>query len=491
MRNFSWTILKNSAFGLAAQLLIKVLAFAFSILIVRRLGAETFGQYSIVLAFAASFSIFSDLGLAPYTVRQVARWKDDPDGLEKTGKLYANILILRIALSILTTLVVVGVALLSHRPTLLVGAIAFNSLSFLLYAVQGSGEAILGGVERLDLTAGTKVLYQLVFVLGGAAVLYLGIGYLGLIGVNLIGVAIMAIVTWRMVRSQGIGLGRWDARLWPGLLKASIPFGLIGLALGLSYKYDSLLLGIFRGDAETGYYNAAYNLVFSILVISNVINTAIYPTLSRKVVSEPHDLPRIVERALGYLLFFALPVAVGGSLLADKLVVFLYTASYAPTIPALQIIIWVVPFMFVTEFLGYVVVITDQESRVARAVLVSTGINVLLNSYFVPRFGYLAAAVMTVFTEIILVGQHAHTLWSLIKKLNWKRIFLKPSIGLISMACVVLFLKGTYHIMIVILSGISIYMLSLYLLGVIGREDLSLIHFQRNQSHHSSEIGSD
>ena len=55
MKDFSLTVLRNSAFGMAAQLAIKVLSFGFSVLIIRHLGAETFGQSAAVLAFAGMF----------------------------------------------------------------------------------------------------------------------------------------------------------------------------------------------------------------------------------------------------------------------------------------------------------------------------------------------------------------------------------------------------------------------------------------------------
>jgi O-antigen/teichoic acid export membrane protein len=490
MKTFTSTVLKNSAFGLAAQLVIKVLSFAFSVLIVRRLGANIYGQYSLVLAFGASFSIFSDLGLAPYTVRQVARWKDDPDGHQKTQALYADILIIRMVLSILTMATTVGIAAASGRPLIMIGAIALNSLGYLLYAVQGSSDAVLAGLERLDLSSGSKVLYQLVFVLLGGVVLFLGLGYYGLIAANLSGILLMTVVTWRMLHSQNIHLGKWTPVNWIHLLRSSFPFGIIGLALGLSYKYDSILLGIFRGDAETGYYNAAYNLVFSVLVISNVINTSIFPSLSRHVVSEPQQLPRIVEKALGYLMLFSLPIAVGGSLLGDKLILFLYTANYAAAIPALQMIIWVVPFMFASEFLGYVVLVSGRESRVARAVIISTGLNVILNSLLVPKIGYLAAAVMTVLTEIVLVSQHVWTLRKIMRTLNWTTILGKPALALVGMAGVILLLKNSFHLLIVIgIAGLSYFGL-LMALGVIGKEDLRFFSHFRPRIEPASPVDS-
>ena len=76
MQQFSRIVARNSAFGMAAQLTIKVLSFGFTVLIVRQLGAADFGQYAAVLAFGGLFVFVADLGLSPYAVREVARWRD-------------------------------------------------------------------------------------------------------------------------------------------------------------------------------------------------------------------------------------------------------------------------------------------------------------------------------------------------------------------------------------------------------------------------------
>ena len=55
---------------------------------------------------------------------------------------------------------------------------------------------------------------------------------------------------------------------------------------------------------------------------------------------------------LRYLLIIALPIAVGGSLLAPAVLLTFFMADYAVAAVPLAILIWVVPFMFVTEFLG-------------------------------------------------------------------------------------------------------------------------------------------
>jgi O-antigen/teichoic acid export membrane protein len=481
MQQFSRVVARNSAFGMAAQLVIKVLSFGFSILIVRNLGAEDYGQYAAVLAFGALFVFIADLGLSPYAVRQVARWRDAPDGLERANALSGNLLMLRFLLALLAATLLIATAWLTDRPPIMIGAIALGTLGLIMYSVHGTSDAMLAGFERLDLSAGAKVLYQIVFVLVGALVLLLGAGYYGLIGANLLGIALMTAACWRGARWLGLRPGRANPAGWPALLRASMPFGVIGFTLGLSYKFDSVLLNIFRGDTETGYYNAAYNLVFATAVLSNVMNTALYPSLTRQAATGPEALPAIYARTLRYLMLLALPIAIGGAALADQIVPFLFKATYLPAVPALQIVICVVPLMYCSEFLGYIVLIRGKERSAARAIVTSTSVNVILNLILVPIFGFVGAAIMTVVTEAILVGQYIWMLRAEMRQLDWGNIVLRPLLAGLVMGGTVLALRFL-PLLLNIALGALIYAALLVLLGVVGRDELRFVRNLRGSA---------
>jgi O-antigen/teichoic acid export membrane protein len=458
------------------------MSFAFSVLVIRKLGAEAFGQYAAVGAFGAIFIFVADLGLSPYMVRQLARWRNAPDGHEQAQRLYGTIVALRILLSCLAAILIIFAAWLTRRPAIMIGAISLNAVTLILYGVQGTSESALAGFERFDLSSGAKIANQFVFVLLGGLALWLGIGYYGLIIANLLGVALMTVICWRGVRSLKLEPQRFSVSMWPTLLRASLPFGMIGFALGLSYKFDSVLLNIFRSDVETGWYNAAYNLVFSAAVLSNVFNTALYPSLSREALGAPEKLPPVLERGLRYLMLVALPIAVGISFLADKLVAFLFKAGFEPAAPILQIIIWTVPLMYTSELLGYVVLITDQERRAARSVLVSTGFNVVFNLLLVPRFGFFAAAIMTVVTEAVLVAQHAWTLRALMRRINWVTTLLRPLVAAALMGVVTVLLRSQVPLLVDILLSAVAYAVLLLGLGSIGREELHFFRGLRSPS---------
>ena len=481
MSKFSRTVARNSAFGMAAHVTIKVISFTFTVLVIRRLGAEVYGQYAAVLAFGAVFVFFADLGLSPYTVRQVARLRDLPDGKAEIEKLFGSVLGLRFLLSLGAAAAIIATAWLTGRPTEMIVGVALGTIGLVIYSIQGAADSVLAGHERIDISAGAQVVNQVTFVLLGTLALLLATGYYGLIFANLGGIVLMTLIVWQGVRRLCVRPALPLPAMWLPLLRASIPFGIIGFTLGLSYKFDTILLNIYQGDVITGYYNSAYNLIFSVLVISNVVNTALYPSLSRQFVTRPDSLPAIQQRMLRYLLMIALPIAIGGCVLAPKIIDFLYGADYAAAALPLSILIWVVPFMFVTEFLGYVIVVSGAERRVAWAIALSTTINVGLNVLLIPIYGVLAAALLTVFTEAVLLSQYLWVLRDRLRLVNWNLTLARPVLAAAVMGGVVFLLRNELYLPINIALGAVTYMALLVALGVVGRPEFDLLQNIRRQ----------
>ena len=476
LKGFSRTVLRNSAFAFAAQISLKILSFAFTVFIVRRLGNEAFGQYAGIGAFGSVFLFVSDLGLSALAVREVARWRDVPDGQTKIDSLYGNMLVLRLLLALLTGLIAITAAWLTNRPLLFIGAVALNALGILMYGVQGTSNAFLGGFERIARSSRAQLINQIVFIVLGGLALWFGLGYYGLIVAALAGIAMLTYTCWVGVRSLGVKPLKPNIAQWPALIKASIPFGILTFALGLSYKFDTVLLSVTRSNAEVAWYNVAYNLIFSCVMLSNVVNTALYPSLSRQSVAGAHVLPAIYERALRYLMVLAIPLTIGIFILSPELISLLFKAENRNAAPALQVLIWVVPFMYASEFLGYIVLIAGQEKKVARSVIISAAINVAVNLIVVPRYGYMAAAVMTVLTEVILVSQYVFILRAQLSSFHWGYVLLRPLLAALGMGLVLWLTTGLdlplwVHAPI----GALAYAAFLVALGVLGKDELSFV----------------
>jgi len=470
MSAFSRIVAKNSVFSLLGHVGIKVLAFCFSVFVVRRLGGEAYGQYTTVLAYVNIFAIVSDLGLAAYGLREIAKDK------EKTSGIVSNIIVLRLVLSFLAVAITMGSAILSGRsPELLLG-IFVASCGLFLYALQGPLDMLFMAKERLDYSAAFSVVSQLVFVSLGTIALVKGYGVIGLVIASLFGVLAVACLSLVVIQRRLGGL-RWqvDPRIWLRLIRAALPFGIIGFTLGLSYKVDTVLLQYFQGDAVAGWYNAAYNLIFMLMTISHAVNISLYPSMVRESATDPGRMAQIYNRALKYMFVLSLPIAVGTTVLSDKIVLFLYSVEFRPTILPLQVLIWVLPLMFLSELLGNIVVVHGQEHKVARSIGVSTAVNLILNLTFIPRFGLRAASVITVLTEVILVAQYLWMLRRELASVDRVSAFLSPLLAAACMGVITWTLRGSNLLLVVAIAAV-IYLVAIVLLGVVEKREVHLLY---------------
>jgi len=394
-------VLRNSFFGMGAQVMIKVLSVLFSILVVRRLGDVGYGKYSFILAYVGIFAIFSQLGMGPYAVREIAKDRAN------TSFLFWNTLPLRLILSVITVILITATAYLLGYSSAIVMGVFVASLGLLLQAIQSPFNAIMVGSERLDYQATVQVAKQLVFVCLGASLLLQGRRYMGLLIASLGGVAVMTLLSALIViRQYGVGPVAVRPKRWPSLLRASIPFGIVGLATVVSYKIDTVLLSFYHGDAMVGWYNAPYNLIMMLMIISHSINQSLYPSLTRRYARDAGTVNRVLGRVTKYLLIISLPIALGVTILAQPIVSTLYGEAFEHSALALQILIWVLPAMFLTDLFGHTTMAMDNERGVARVNTVNALFNVTLNLLLIPSYGLLGAAVTTVLTEMVGVTQY-------------------------------------------------------------------------------------
>jgi len=393
-------VARNSAFVLGAQVAIKIMAFLFNVYVVRRLGAVHFGQYSAVIAYVTIFGIFTDLGMAPYSVREMA------EDHRRTSWLLPNVIAIRLLLS----LVVIGIAPLSAywlgEGREMVLGVLIASAGQLLYALQGPLDSALTARERLDYIAAFSIINQIVF--WGLGVLFLvgGMGFIGLILASLVGVGVTTVLSgWVLLNRLGVRRFALSARRWVGILRAALPFGISSLAGVLLRRFDTVLMSVLLTDAAVGWYNAPYSLITMMLLLAQSIAIALYPSMVRGYQTDSGSLRSVVGRSIRYLLLIALPVVVGGTILADRLILLLYTEEFAPSIPVLRITLWALPSLFLLELLGRVANTLHLERPAAKINVLNAAITVVLNLILVPAVGVVGAALALVVGRAIRLLQ--------------------------------------------------------------------------------------
>ena len=165
------------------------------------------------------------------------------------------------------------------------------------------------------------------------------------------------------------------------------------------------MLGWFGGLAVVGMYNAAYNLIFTLTTLSTSINLALFPYMSHQFVIHPEETRRNFGRYMKYLFILSVPMAVIGTVLGERLAQFLFSKTYTQSGLALQILVWVLPFMFLNELLGYIAITIGQERRMAKLRMINALTNLGLNLPVIPIFGLVGASITTVLTDVVGLAQ--------------------------------------------------------------------------------------
>jgi len=462
------TVARNTAFVLGAQVVLKVLAFLFNVYVVRRLGAAHFGQYSAIIAYVSIFAIFTDWGMAPYAIREMA------EDTHKTSWLLPNIVAIRLILSLIITIIAPLSAHWLGKEDEMVLGIFIASAGLLIYAFQGPLDTALTARERLDYTATYSVVNQLVFWSLGVVLLLRGMGFIGLIVASLSGVMVAAVLAGRALCKLGIGRLTLSVRRWPKLLLDALPFGISDIAYVIMQHFDTVLMSFLLSNAAVGWYNVPYTLINMILLIAQSIAIAMYPSMVRGYKANPESLRNVARQAIKYLLILCLPIAVGGTILAKPIITTLYTEEFANSVPVLQLMLWALPSLFLLEVLGRMANTLHLERPVARVNIINACFTVLLNLTLIPTLGVLGGALALVVGRAARLGQT----WLLIgnERLigkHWKPLF-RVALAAALMGVAVFLLRNA-NLFLCIGCGAMVYGGLLVALRAVGRNELQLV----------------
>jgi O-antigen/teichoic acid export membrane protein len=469
------TVMRNTTFVLAGQLVLKVLALGFNVYMVRYLGGAGLGRYAASIAYVGVFAMLTDFGATTYSVREMARRKS------AVPAMVSDIMAMRGGLSLIVITALTLTAPLLRSETLQPAAIFVASLSLLVFAYQGSLNAVFIARERLDLTAAMIILKQLIFIGLGLVWLLRGGDYIGLLMAMNLAVLAMGMATHLLFRRWlGFRLVRPNARRWPSLLRASMPFGINGATRELSQRFDTVLMAFILTDEAVGWYSAPYNLVVMLLVVAQSMGMAVYPTLVKEWRNGEGQIGDTVRRVVRYMLLTALPLTVGGFVLADRIILVLYRDEFLPSVPALRLLLLALPALFMTELVMRIVNSINRETAAARLGVAILALSVTLNLLLIPAFGIIGAAATYLIVRtvhllglLVIVGRSllpAAIAVDLLRILG-AAAAMGGAVWLLRTPLQAAAGAGAGGLGVTVGSGALVYILAIFLLGAITREE--------------------
>lgn len=400
-------IVKNATVLLIAQASSYLLGFFYIMYTARYLGAVGFGILSFALAFTALFGVFTDLGLSPLTVREVARDKS------LTPKYLANISVMKIILVAITFGLIALTINLMGYPQQTITVVYLVGLSIIFMAFTQMFYSIFQAFERMEYQSLGQVLNATLMLAGVIFTIKYGfsvIGFASLYAIASIVTLVYSFIVMKLKFSNPSSVGaaiEFDWRFWKPTIKQALPFGLTTIFTMIYYYIDSVMLSLMKGDEVVGWYNVAYRLILLPLFITAVFNSVIFPVMSRLSISSKSSLEFAYQRYFKYMVLLSIPIGVGTTLLADRFIFFVFGQEYAPAIIALQILIWSSVFIFINGTFGRLIESVNKQILATKVAGIGAVLNVVLNLLLIPKYGYIAASATTVVTEftvLVLLG---------------------------------------------------------------------------------------
>jgi len=376
----------------------------------RTWGAEAFGEFNFLYAYAALWGIFFDFGLdLPLTRFVSAQGKGIPASLVKIKFFVVAIgFVLSIGLALVLRLSDLTVVIV-----LLLGVFLLSSTNFI--------NGLLRGLERLDIEAKIGFLQKAVFVaLAVTGVLWYEKGLLW--------------VAWSYFASHVLGLAFtlfWAAAncslsFARGAMPSArqsvmgvIPFWLIALFLTFGQRLDLFMLKGLLDASSVGIYSAGFRIIEGFIYIGAAFMTGFFPRLMQAL-TEKKSPVGLIRRSASFLLLISMLIALVNYFAAPFLVKALYGPSFLPSIFVLQTLGCALPLLFLSGLLGHALVAFGKERLFVLALFLALLPDFFVNMVAIPQWGVKGAilgfwsrevclfCVLGTFYGMVKGGRHTH-----------------------------------------------------------------------------------
>ncbi|MBS3089828.1 oligosaccharide flippase family protein [Candidatus Pacearchaeota archaeon] len=491
--NLKGTIFANSLWNVMASLIGRAGALVFTIIIARALLPETFGIYSLALSIAVFCLTFTDLGINQALIIYVSTY------LKNNKSKARSYFIALMRYKLIMTLSVAGIIILAsyplsffifNKPDLFV-PLLFIGGYIVITSIEGFLESLFYAFNKVSYMTSKEIIFQATRLILSILVLTLVAtssyvaGLVGALILTMVAVIVYVVLSLRKIgkfifeRGESLDIDK------VGLLKfiGYISVGITAAALFASI--DIIMLGIFVPSEYIGFYKAAFTLVSSIIGILTFYNIFL-PVFSKLGNEKTEEMFNTIFK---YLSIIGLPAVFGLLSIGPYVLKAVYGDSYIPATPILYIL---APLIFIELLAALVSSVFSAKKKpeyLAKIMLFSLVLNVLLNlslitlllknSAILATIGVGAATVISKLVYLIVLFFLLIKVMKVRAKLG---VVIKPLAASIIMSiCLILINKSISDMNwfwggLEIIAGIIVYGIIIILIGAINKSEIKMFY---------------
>lgn len=398
----------NTVSQLIGRVVSSVAVVIVSLLIAKRYGPEGYGDFVKITTYVGFFYLIADFGLnAVYLQRTIGNKDTQAKSAQKDWRLLlglrlvVSILLVCVALGILalmpsgvgqgyTTLVRIGILMLV--PVIIAQAVTTTTNAYYQQILRYDLSTIAQNAGSLSMLMVASVLSLWSSVSGP---------YLGVISV-ITGSTVTALLALILVRRRLLTIRPiFSTAVFFSYVRSSVPLGLALIFNLIYFHADSVILALTRSTREVGIYGLAYKVFELPLVLPIFFMNAVYPLLLNQNSQGAGNQQKMFVRSFQFLLISSVVMALGVWVSAP--LVTLVRPDFAQAQEPLRVLILGLPVFFVSALCMWFLIARKQQGILLIIHVVAMVGNILCNIVYIPRYGIVAAAWITVASELFVL----------------------------------------------------------------------------------------
>lgn len=194
-----------------------------------------------------------------------------------------------------------------------------------------------------------------------------------------------------------------DFNIWKQTLVFAVPLIPHYLAQHVMSSADRIMIAQMHSEAHAGIYSVASAISMITSFIWAAVNSSLTPFVHGKLnESKYNDINKTIELIIMLYSLLCFVVA----LIAPEILAILAPKEYGSAVYALPPIAAVSFLLALYNIYSIIEFYYKKASNIAFATVLSCLVNILLNYFLIPRFGFVAAAYTTLVANLVLVTMH-------------------------------------------------------------------------------------
>jgi PST family polysaccharide transporter len=384
-------IIANTFWLMADNILRMGIGLVVGVWVARYLGPSQFGLLNYSMAFLGIFEVIAKAGLNEIVTRDLV--KDPTARDEILGTAFA----LKVLSGSIAFLLAIGTIFsISDAPqtpwlvSIIALGLVFQSLDPIDFWFQSqvrSKYTVYAKNTAYILANGIKIL----LIIHKAALIYFAIVTFAEVAISSIGLVVI-------YRLAGYSLKVWKASFSLGVkfLHQSWPNILTGFSITVYMRVDQLMLGNLIGDHAVGNYAVGVRLA----EIWYFIPIAIVSSIAPKIIQSKQESEELyydrIQKVLNLLVIVFYAIGMVMTCCSGLMINLLYGSKYTDSSITLAIYVWAGVFVAMGLVRNTWIATEGQFRFGSLTTFMGAGLNILLNSFLIPRYGSAGAAVATV-----------------------------------------------------------------------------------------------